>query len=142
MVRMSRQWRISDPGIPQAENRGGVVTRKCAAPKAPRVEQALRNGNRQRRQPDTEFFRHAIDAARKLGGHEDQQKGVRMSITFYESNNARQERAAEQQIAARAQAYRNAFEWKRRSLVAKREGNLHLALRLHRQAIREIRKYN
>jgi hypothetical protein len=56
-------------------------------------------------------------------------------------DNARQDRAAEAQTAARSQAYRNAFEWKKRAIRAQREGDLELGARLNAQVKLEIGKY-
>ena len=64
-----------------------------------------------------------------------------MSITFYESNNERQERAARDQIAGRDRAMRNAAEWQRRSIAAQKAGDVHLAMRLQLQKYRELRPY-
>lgn len=64
-----------------------------------------------------------------------------MSITFYESNNVRQERAARSWIAGLAKAQRNAAEWRRRANVARGEGNDKLADSLKAQAFEELRPY-
>lgn len=65
-----------------------------------------------------------------------------MSITFYESNNDRQERAARNPIKGIAQAKRNAAEWLTRSIDAAQSGDNFLAARLRLQARLELRPYS
>lgn len=64
-----------------------------------------------------------------------------MSLTFYEGNNDRQERAARAWTAGLAKAQRNAAEWRRRANVAKAEGNETLYSALKAQAFAELQPY-
>lgn len=64
-----------------------------------------------------------------------------MSITFYNGNNDRQERAARAQIAGLARAQRNAAEWRRRVNLARATGNDTLAAALKQQAFLELQPY-